>query len=148
MWPKQNHSFAIQVLLAVPMRNLHPSHLVRSQPGMHIAGLMRKQNVRSPPALQSLFMRRENPQTFLQQGKTEKLEADQRHDTKVAEQAMDTGAQYDPIDIDNEEASRHNEMVIPTIVLSPPSDDDFDMKEDSEDVDMTGAETDSIRSNH
>ncbi|KAF4332048.1 hypothetical protein FBEOM_14163 [Fusarium beomiforme] len=108
---------------------------------------MRKQNVRSPPALQSLFMRRKNPQTFLEQGKTEEFEASQRHDTKVAEQAMDTSAQLEPMDIDNEETSRHNDMCIPTIVLSPPSDDDFDMQEDSEDVEMTCVERNTMANN-
>ncbi|KAH7184342.1 hypothetical protein DER44DRAFT_816995 [Fusarium oxysporum] len=98
---------------------------------------MRKQNVRSPPALQPLFLRRENPQTLLQQEETEKLEANRRHDT-----------QFEPMDIDNEEASRDNEMCIPTIVLWPPSDDDFDMKEDAEDVEMTGTERSTITNNH
>ena len=130
------------------MRNLHPLHLARSQTAMHIASLMRKQSVRSPPALQSLLTRRGNPQTLLQQGKTEKIEADPIHDIKVAEQAMDTSAQYDPMDVDIEGASRHNEMVIPTIVLSPPSDDDLEMKEDIEDVEMTCAERSTTGSNH
>ncbi|RKK82161.1 hypothetical protein BFJ68_g17568 [Fusarium oxysporum] len=108
---------------------------------------MRKQNVRSPPALQSPFLRRENPQALRQQEKTEKLEANRRHDTQVARQAMDTGAQFEPMDIDNEEASRDNEMCIPTIMLWPPSDDDFDM-EDAEDVEMTCTERSTITNNH
>jgi hypothetical protein len=115
---------------------------------MHIIGLMRKQNVRSPPALQPLFLRRENPWTLRQQEKTEKLEANLSNDTQVAGQAMDTGAQFEPMDIDNEEASRDNEMCIPTIVLWPPSDDDFEMKEDAEDVEMTCAERSTITNNN
>ncbi|KAJ9419382.1 hypothetical protein QL093DRAFT_1448545 [Fusarium oxysporum] len=114
---------------------------------MHIIGLMRKQNVRSPPALQPLFLRRENLWTLRQQEKTEKLEANLSHDTQVAGQAMDTGAQFEPMDIDNEEASRDNEMCIPTIVLWPPSDDDFEMKEDA-DVEMTCAERSTITNNN
>jgi len=109
---------------------------------------MRKQNVRSPPALQPLFLRRENPQTLREQEKTEKFEANRRHDTQVAGQAMDTSAQFEPMDIDNEEASRDNEMCIPTIMLWPSSDDDFDMKEDAEDVEMTCAERSTITNNH
>ncbi|EWZ78162.1 hypothetical protein FOWG_17538 [Fusarium oxysporum f. sp. lycopersici MN25] len=115
---------------------------------MHIIGLMRKQNVRSPPALQPLFLRRENPQTLRQQEKTERLEANRRHDTQVAGQVMDTSAQFEPMDIDNEEASRDNKMCIPAIVLWPPSGDDFDMKEDAEDVEMTGTERSTIINNH
>ncbi|EXK23489.1 hypothetical protein FOMG_19734 [Fusarium oxysporum f. sp. melonis 26406] len=115
---------------------------------MHIIGLMRKKNVRSPPALQPLFLRRENPQTLREQEKTEKFEANRRHDTQVAGQAMDTGAQFEPMDVDNEEASRDSEMCTPTIVLWPPSDDDFDMKEDAEDVEMTGTERSTITNNH
>ncbi|KAF5708233.1 hypothetical protein FMUND_10693 [Fusarium mundagurra] len=108
---------------------------------------MRKQNARSPPALQSLFMRRKNPQTLLEQEKTEKFGANQRHDTKVAGPAMDTSAQPEPMDIDNEETSRYSEMCIPTIVVSPPSDDDFDMQEDSEDVEMTCVERNTMANN-
>ncbi|EXK76143.1 hypothetical protein FOQG_19098 [Fusarium oxysporum f. sp. raphani 54005] len=115
---------------------------------MHIIGLMRKQNVRSPPALQPLFLRRENPQTLRRQEETEKLEANRRHDTQVAGQVMDTSAQFEPMDIDIEEASRDNEMCIPTIVLWPPSDDDFEMKEDAEDVEMTCADRSTITNNN
>ncbi|EGU73836.1 hypothetical protein FOXB_15653, partial [Fusarium oxysporum f. sp. conglutinans Fo5176] len=105
-------------------------------------------NGRSPPALQPLFLWRENPQTLRRQEETEKLEANRRHDTQVAGQVMDTSAQFEPMDIDNEEASRDNEMCIPTIMLWPSSDDDFDMKEDAEDVEMTGTERSSITNNH
>ncbi|KAM0293160.1 hypothetical protein ACHAPM_011673, partial [Fusarium culmorum] len=49
---------------------------------------------------------------------------------------MNANSSFEPMDLDQEEALGDIEMVIPTIVVHPPSDDDSDMEEETVDVEM------------
>ncbi|KAG8664477.1 uncharacterized protein FPOAC1_013816 [Fusarium poae] len=117
---------------------------VRSQATMNVRGLAHKQNVRPPPILRSIFLRRSNSQKHHhQQDRALETGADRGHGPQAAGKTMDANSWFERMDIDQEEAPRDTEMVIPTIVIHPPSGDDCDMQEETMDVEMVCTEDES-----
>ena len=110
---------------------------VPSQAAMNVRSFMHKRNVRPPPILHSLSLRRSKSQKHLHQDQTLETGASLGHGAQAAGRTMNVSSWFEPMDIDQEDTPRDIEMVVPTIVVHPPSDDDCDMQEETADVEMT-----------